>query len=344
MKKLIKSILVLAGIVVFLYACEDYEKLTEPIDTGSANFSKFVVIGNSLTAGYQSASLYKSSQEYSYGKLIANAVGITSFEQPLVSDPGTGGRLEVESLEPFTLYTDPNVGIPLNYSYPAPYNNLGVPGAFLYDVLNATNANDCFTAIFAGIPNPMFDLVLRNNFLQDTIGFSGTQFAQAASLKPTMLTLWIGNNDVLGFATSGGASPTEPTDVGTFTFLYNATGDALTSLGTDVVVANIPDVSAIPFFTTVGPQMAFNVPWSQLAQLGVPGLFYQEHGNSGPALTTFADSLTLLTGGVLITLKGSSYAGLIGTPSGKFYRDFGFPGLPPGIDTTQAFGVHPQNP
>jgi hypothetical protein len=66
-------------------------------------------------------------------------------------------------------------------------------------------------------------------------------------------------------------------------------------------------------------------------------------------MTVFADSLSLLYGsalptGVLVTLKGSSYAGLVGTPSGKFYKDFGFPGLPPGIDTMQAFGVHPQNP
>ena len=63
----------------------------------------------------------------------------------------------------------------------------------------------------------------------------------------------------------------------------------------------------------------------------------------------FTDSLSLLYGsavptGVLVTLKGSSYASLVGAPGGKFYRDFGYPGLPAGIDTTKPFGVHPQNP
>jgi len=338
MKKIFKTFAFIAGVVLILSACDEYNELTAPppADAGNADFSRFVTIGNSLTAGYHSSSLYKTAQEYSYGKQIADVMAV-SFEQPLVGDPGTGGRLEIESLSPFTLFTNPAAGAPLNLNYAAPYNNLGVPGAFLYDVLNATNSSDCFTAVFGGTPNPMFDLILRNSALG-----IGSQFLQAQTLNATFVTLWIGNNDVLGYATSGGTLP-GPTDVPTFTFLYGATGDAIASLGADVVVGNIPDVSTIPFFTTVGPQMAFLVPWFQLAQLGVPGLFYQENANTGPS-TVFADSLTLLTGGVLVTLTGSSYAGLVGTPTGKFYTDYGYTGLPPGIDTTQAFGVHPQNP
>ena len=338
MKKILKAITLFAGVVLILSACDEYNKLTAPtVDWGTADFSKFVTIGNSLTAGYQSSSLYESAQNYSYGNQIANAMG-TIFQQPIVGDPGTGGRLEIASLSPFTLSVNPLAGGPKNLGYPAPYNNLGVPGALLYDVLNATNANNCASAIFAGRPNPMFDLILRNSALN-----IGSQFQQAAVLDPSFVTLWIGNNDVLGFATSGGVSPAAPTDIASFTALYNATAGAIASIGAKVVVANIPNVSSIPFFTTVGPQMALGIPWSQLALLGVPGLFYQQHGEIGPA-SVFADSLKLLTGGVFVTLRGSSYAGLVGAPGGKFYRDFGFPGLPPGIDTTKAFGVHPQNP
>jgi len=76
---------------------------------------------------------------------------------------------------------------------------------------------------------------------------------------------------------------------------------------------------------------------------GVPGLVYQQHDEFGPG-TGQIDDTGLLTGVVLITLRGSSYAGLIGQPTGQFYRDFGFPALPPGIDTTQAFGVTSANP
>jgi len=328
MKKIFKTFAFVAGVVLILSSCDEYNELTAPppADSGTADFSRFVTIGNSLTAGYQSSSLYKSVQQYSYGKLIADVMAV-SFAQPIVSDPGTGGRLEIESLSPFTLFTNPNAGTPQNLNHPEPYNNLGVPGAFMYDVLNATNSTDCFTAVFAGVENPMFDLILRNSAL-------GIGFLQAQALNATFVTLWIGNNDVLGFATSGGTSPAAPTDVPTFTFLYGATGDAIASLGADVVVGNIPDVSTITFFTTVGPQMYL---------AGVPGLVYQKHDEFGPG-TGQIDDTGLLTGVVLITLTGSSYAGLIGQPTGKFYRDFGFPGLPAGIDTTQPFGVHPQNP
>src|SRR5512140_287867 len=65
------------------------------------------------------------------------------------------------------------------------------------------------------------------------------------------------------------------------------------------------------------------------------------HGNTSVAF----ESTTLTEANApMILLTGSSYASLIGTPNGKWYRDNGYPALPPGIDTTKPFGVHPQNP
>ena len=46
------------------------------------------------------------------------------------------------------------------------------------------------------LPNPLFDAVLR--------GF-GTQLELAIAQQPTLITLWIGNNDILAFATRGGS-------------------------------------------------------------------------------------------------------------------------------------------
>ncbi len=125
MKKIFKTFAFIAGVVLILSACDEYNDLTAPppADSGNADFTRFVTIGNSLTAGYHSSSLYKSVQEYSYGKLIADVMAV-SFAQPLVSDPGTGGRLEIESLDPFNLFTNPNAGEPQNSTHPAPYNNL----------------------------------------------------------------------------------------------------------------------------------------------------------------------------------------------------------------------------
>lgn len=329
--------------VLFLAGCEDRSDISgiDPIvngKSGDADLTRFVVIGNSLAAGYQSGALFESAQQYSFGNLIAKQVN-TKFEMPLYSDPGSGGRMEIQALTATgaVIVNNPNTGSPINLSYPAPYNNLGVPGALTYDVLFATNADNCASALFANSPNPFFNLVLRNQGANQL-----TQLQQALSQSPTFAILWIGNNDVLGYATSGGASPAAPTDIATFTTLYGGISQQLAAAGTKVVVANIPNVTTIPFLTTVGPVISQSVPWWQVAQLGVPGLVYQKSGET--IGTGVADSLSLLTGAALVSLRGSAYASIIGQPTGKFYRDFGFPQLPAGIDTTKPFGFHPQNP
>ena len=55
MKKILKTFAFVAGVVLILSACDEYNELTAPppADTGDADFSRFVTIGNSLTAGYQ---------------------------------------------------------------------------------------------------------------------------------------------------------------------------------------------------------------------------------------------------------------------------------------------------
>lgn len=343
--------------VLFLAGCEDRSDISgvDPIlngKSGDADLTRFVVIGNTLAAGYQSGALFESAQQYSFGNLIAKQVN-TEFEMPLYSDPGSGGRMEIQALTATgaVIVNNPNTGTPINLGYPAPYNNLGVPGALTYDVLFATNANNCASALFANSPNPFFNLVLRNQGATQL-----TQLQQALLQSPTFAILWIGNNDVLGYATSGGVSPAAPTDVATFTTLYGGISQQLAATGTKVVVANIPNVSTIPFLTTVGPALATNpllvwwqISFSQTAS-GLPatGLIYMSHEggtNLGilPYNVGFADSASLRNSTTLVSLRGSSYAQLLGQSTGKYYRDFNLT-IPLGVDTTKPFGFHPQNP
>jgi len=338
----IKLILTIFLSALIFISCDDYSELTPTVKdqmSGSANFARYVALGNSITSGYQSGTIYESAQLYSYPNLIAKQVG-TNFEMPLVSDPGLGGRMEIKSLDPFAIYTNPAKGTLLNSNYPAPYNNLGVPGSLLYDVLFAKSSTTCASYVFSGSPNPYFDLILRNNVLN-----LGTPLEQALSQAPTFITLWIGNNDVLGYATSGGTSPAAPTPAATFQQIYGGIAQGLsqysTQSGAKVVVANIPSVAAIPFFTTVGLQMGMNtsIPWANLPL----GFVYQKSGETGIGSGS-ASQQDLMTSQVLVTLLGSSYAPLLGQPTGKFYRDNHFPALPTGIDTTKPFGFHPQNP
>ncbi len=260
MKVLNKVIVALsvASLLVFT-ACEDRTDLTAPAppSTGNVNFSSFVTLGNSITAGYQSGSLYQSAQIYSYGNQIAKLVG-TSFAQPYFSDPGTPGRLEFGGFTASGIIINTNTasGVPTNTAYAAPYNNLGVPGAILYDIIDETD----FAAKSAARANPLFSAILRSSSLGTSI------LKQALNLHPTMLTMWIGNNDVLGYATSGGTTGTDaathslPTDVPTFTYLYSAISAQLAASGAKVAVANIPPISAIPFFNTVFPLLKVTYP------------------------------------------------------------------------------------
>ena len=323
-KLMLFSVIILTSL--FLISCEDRSELTAPTspspNLGAVDFTSFVTIGNSLTSGYQSSSLYESAQMYSFGNLIAKQVG-ANFVQPLISDPGIGGRIVIQSLNPFTLSYQASSGSLKNPG--VSYNNLGIPGIVLADVLNSTNSAGSFSK------SPFIDIVLQGR---------GTQFSLAKSLSPKFVTLWIGNNDVLGYATSGGVRPSAPTDANTFAFLYSQLADSLAATGAKVVVGNIPEVSAIPFMTTVGPGIA-----ASLSKLGITGMYYQQHAQyNGTALP-----LTALTNySVLITLLGNNYTAYLGKPSGKFYKDNNVditPLIAGGIlDTNQAFGLHPKNP
>ncbi|MFA6025836.1 MAG: SGNH/GDSL hydrolase family protein [Ignavibacteriaceae bacterium] len=347
MKKILNVLFSLGLIAVVFVGCEDRSDISAPT-SGTASYDRFVTIGNSITAGYQSGALYESAQVYAYGNLIAKQVG-ASFAMPIYSDPGTGGRMELTAFNfatsTPTITNNPAVGAPTNLTYAAPYNNLGVPGALLYDVLNATNSQDCGSKVFGGPANPMFDLILRNSALN-----IGSQFKQAKALNPTLLTVWIGNNDVLGFATSGGASPSAPTSAATFDALYRFLADSVKSLNTKVVVANLPDVTSIPFFNTVGPKLALGAGWKAN---GLLGLFYQKHAAAAVDPTAVVDSIGLLTGKVDLTLVAGGWTGYLGQPTGAWYRYIAeSKGLPlaavlasiAGLDTTKPFGFHPQNP
>jgi len=347
MKKILSVLFTFSVIALVFVGCEDHSDIAGPT-SGSVSYDRFVTIGNSITAGYQSGALFESAQKYAYGNLIAKQAGIGKYEMPLFSDPGTGGRMEFKGLDSHgnpIIQINTATGTPTNLAYPAPYNNLGIPGALLYDVVNATSSTDCGSAIFASTPNPLFDVILRNS------GFHiGSQFAQARVQLPTLLTVWIGNNDVLGFATSGGAAPTTPTSATTFDVLYRSLADSLKSLNTKVVIANIPDVTAIPFFNTIGPKVAKGVTWTAY---GLPGLFYQKHGATAIDQTVFVDSIGLLTGKVDLTLVAGSWTSYLGQPTGAWYRYLAaskniplaaLMGSIAGLDTTKPFGFHPQNP
>lgn len=210
------------------------------------DLSNYVALGDSITAGFASGSLMNWYQERSYPALLARQAGAASFEQPLVSTPGIPPILELVSLQgPVIVPVSLIPGEPTNATFPLPYNNLGVPGATLFDMIFTTG--DIMNLAQGNLDNVMHDLVLRNGV--------NTALEQAIGRDPSFITVWIGNNDVLGAALSGTAiDGVTMTPIDVFTGLYgNAVGALVTNTSADIVLINVPYVTEIPFTTSVGP-------------------------------------------------------------------------------------------
>jgi lysophospholipase L1-like esterase len=222
------------------------------VSTGAADFKTYVAFGDSLTAGFSSGALSETYQRNSYPALIYRQVygNDTNFAQPLVSAPGIGsggGILVLRGLFPTVITPTADRGQPINLTYPVAYNNIAVPGATLHDLVSKTQSTSA---------SDITDLILRK--------FGATQLQEGLSLHPTFATLWIGNNDALGAATSGIAiEGVTLTPAAQFDADYRTAVTAITGAGAKMAVANIPDVTSIPFVTTV-PRFLVNPRTNQL--------------------------------------------------------------------------------
>ncbi|NDP27912.1 MAG: G-D-S-L family lipolytic protein [Flavobacterium sp.] len=231
-----------------------------PPTAGTANFSKYVSLGNSLTAGYSDNALFIDGQKASYTNILAKqfaTVGGGEFKIPFMADniggfkingvPYAGPRLYSSGgLAPVPASGTPSTEIMTSIATGGPYNNCGVPGAKSFHLLSPSYGS--LAGISVGTANPYYVRFAPNA--------TTSVLAYAMSQTPTFFSLWIGNNDVLGYATSGGdgSNPITPSagaaGVG-FDATYDALVNTLTSAGAKGVVANIPYVNTVPFFTYI---------------------------------------------------------------------------------------------
>jgi hypothetical protein len=233
-----------------------------PLTAGTANFSKFVSLGNSLTAGYSDNALFIEGQKVSYTNILAQQfalVGGGDFKIPFMADNIGGFKINGTQFAGPRLYSSggqapvPASGIPsteimTSIATAGPYNNCGVPGAKSFHLLSPSYGSAAGLSANPPTANPYYVRFAPNA--------STSVLAYAMSQTPTFFSLWIGNNDVLGYATTGGdgTNPITPSagaaGVG-FDATYDALVNTLTSAGAKGVIANIPYVNTVPFFTYV---------------------------------------------------------------------------------------------
>ncbi|MDR2122728.1 MAG: G-D-S-L family lipolytic protein [Flavobacteriaceae bacterium] len=255
MKKYIIPALV-SFLVVNISCNNDFDdKVSDVVvQSGQADFSRYVALGNSLTSGFRDNALYIAGQQESYPVMLAGQMkhaGGGDFKVPYMADE-LGGipAANVEnkkilavvngSLSPVTLTGTGTTTLANIYSQ-GPYQNLGIPGAKSFHLIAKGYGDPANLA--TGKANPYF--------IRFASGTDTTVLADALSQNPTFFSLWIGNNDVLGYATTGGDGSDPITDVATFSSAYTALLQGLTSNGAKGVVADLPNVTNIPFFTTI---------------------------------------------------------------------------------------------
>ncbi|WP_299102473.1 SGNH/GDSL hydrolase family protein [uncultured Winogradskyella sp.] len=273
--KNIKYIL-LSAVLIGFTACNDEsdfedqldnpltEEVLPPLTAGSANFSNYVSIGNSLTAGFTDNALFIQGQVNSIPNMLSQqfaSIGGGSFTQPLMDDNIGGllfgGMQNVDGSFGPRLFFDGSgpSGLPAVSTTEAfapsvgSQNNMGVPGAASYHLLYDGYGNPGNLLTTPPTANPYY--------VRMASAPNATVLGDALAQQPTFVSLWIGNNDVLGYATSGGdqtAAAITPIDgppgVG-FDQTIGAIVNSIQASGAQGVMANIPYVTTIPHFTTV---------------------------------------------------------------------------------------------
>ncbi len=245
-----------AALVLLAFASCDFSEDVQDmkVRSGNADFTTYVALGNSLTAGFQDGALYTSGQENSYPAMIAKGMHLSyDFKQPLMADD-LGGIPAVGRPNKFVLSLTEAGLLPTiatgqakttlaNIYAGTPFHNLGVPGAKVAHLLYPGYGNPAGLMSSPRTANPYY--------VRFASSPKSSVVADAVAAKPTFFSLWIGNNDALFYAMSGGDGSDPLTSSIDFTKYYTGIVQQLTANGAKGVVANIPYVSTIPFFNTV---------------------------------------------------------------------------------------------
>lgn len=273
MKKILISTIAVSALF-FTISCEtdfDTDVSSIQVTNGEANFSKYVSLGNSLTSGFRDNALYIDGQNDSYPNIMAQQMKLAgggAFVQPLMADNNGGLILGGTVVQATKLYiksftngapdivnvnATPTTNVATKIT--GSLNNMGIPGAKSFHLITPGYGN--IAGVSTGTANPYyarFSSSATSRVLDDAI-----------AQKPTFYSLWIGNNDVLSYATTGGMGTDQKGNTNPATYGPNDISDPAVVAGsiqtilqtfknsgvTKGVIANIPSVTSIPYFTTV---------------------------------------------------------------------------------------------
>jgi hypothetical protein len=213
--------------------CRSDEALNAPdLSNNGGLLQRYVSMGNSITAGFQSAGINDSTQLQSYAVLFATQAKAPFFE-PLLNKPGCPAPFDINSTNPpHRLGGGGDTDCALRETTPLPYvSNVAVPGVTSFGIESNTS--------LAGGTNALTQFILGGR----------TQVKAMMDAHPTFVSVWIGNNDVLGSLTNG-INPGDPalvTPEPAFEANYGPILDSIEKVGAKAVLIGVGDVGLIPY-------------------------------------------------------------------------------------------------
>jgi hypothetical protein len=296
--------------------------------SGAQSFRKYVSLGDSLAEGEEGGCVVERHQLHSYPLVIAHQMGFSDFEQPLRGEeppPADGISFTgipcvgiVFSGGKVTIGVVSQEGADLNADLPRPYDNIAINGFF--------NTKDMVDLTVTHPETHDGKQVAAARVLRNVPGspFEGMSAIDEMNvLNPDVVTLWIGNNDILLAAATATVIPgvtLTPKEV--FDDAYTRVMDGVSASGRTVVVGNIPDLASLPFFTFI-PPFIINPATGQPIPDGQGGfLTYLGEKHDGTFGPIPPDTLVTLQAAPLLAQGIGIPAALGGTdiplPDGKF--------------------------
>lgn len=276
---------IIALLLIAMMACKPKEPMLS-VHSGTADFSKFVAIGDGHTAGYMDDALSIHGQQNALGTLLqtqlqlagANPtilpwldplnVGINTQQQARLILGYKTDCMGVQALSPIRFSAQGEV-VSLTQSAYIPnqkHSNYGIPGLRMIDMVSTAFGNinlPQYNAFFARMSKDQFNFPGSGNFssVQDNIFDGG---------NPTFCSIYLGIEDVLPYARSGATqNPMSPLagfpGLGFEESLTQLCGQ-LYSQNVKAVVGTIPDITQMPYFTTI-PYNGLNLDAEKVASL-----------------------------------------------------------------------------
>lgn len=246
-------------------------------------FRRYVSLGNSITAGFQSGGINDSTQVRSYANLLALAMG-TDFNMPLFNDhpqlgKGCPAPIDINSANPPHRVGNGSAGgCSLRAPTLGPVNNVAFPGATVQELLSNFGSPPSATDVYK----------------QFILG-GRTQLELMQALDPSFVSVFIGANDVLGaILDPNPGNPAMVTPLNTFTQQYDSVLAAIQATGANAVLVSVPNVTVIPYASSAAI-------WSCVKNGGVecqPPLPPQNPQLAGIPTFTVNANCSALNGGV----------------------------------------------